>query len=245
MERPRHRFYVHPDQIKGDLVILKDGQAHQIVQVLRRSLGDCIVVFEGSGLEYEVEIIRMSPGEVMGRILDRRNGMAEPSFPITLAQSLPKGNKMDLIVQKATELGASQIIALATERTIPGQRGRVLRWQRIAVEAAEQCGRTKVPQVEGPLPLQAFLEDQSIRGVQILLWEGEADLKLRDILRGHPFPEKLTLIVGPEGGFTAKEVDEAQKKGYRIVSLGPRVLRTETAALVALSIVQYELGDLG
>ncbi len=196
-------------------------------------------------MEYEVEISRMGSREVVGRLIEVRLGKGEPSFPIILAQGLPKGNKMDMIVQKATELGATQIFALATERTIPGQKGKLSRWQRIAIEATEQCGRVKVPKVEGPLNLKDFLEGQSGKGIKILLWEGEADLRLKDIIRCSGPPEELTLLVGPEGGLTQEEVAMARERGYHIASLGPRVLRTETASLVALAIFQYELGDMG
>ncbi|MCJ7608051.1 RsmE family RNA methyltransferase, partial [Candidatus Bathyarchaeota archaeon] len=170
----------------------------------------------------------VSQTEVRGRLIEMMGGGEESALIITLAQALPRWPKMDLIVKKATELGASQIIPLLAERTPSrGEAGgsKLSRWRRIAKESAEQCLRQTAPEIEPPQDLVTFLE-RGLPGVKIVFWEGETERRLRQALRADP-SSAYTLLVGPEGGFSLQEVERARARGYISVSLGPRILRTE------------------
>jgi 16S rRNA (uracil1498-N3)-methyltransferase len=166
-----------------------------------------------------------------------------------LAQALLKGEKMDLVIQKCTEIGVSSIALLNTERTIidiPHKKlpDRLTRWQRIAKEASEQSGRTRIPSIQGPFSLSQLIEQQSKLGPVLIPWEKESlPLAIATEPLKHQSPRIITLIVGPEGGFSEKEVTNAQKLGATSVSLGPRILRAETAALIASALVLHLLGE--
>jgi 16S rRNA (uracil1498-N3)-methyltransferase len=154
---------------------------------------------------------------------------------------------MDFIVQKATELGVTRIVPLWAERTTSrseASEARLNRWRRIAKESGEQCGRALLPPIEPPQTLLSFL-DQEAPGMKILFWEKESERRLRDFLRDNPGASSYILLVGGEGGFAAQEVEKAKSRGFVTVSLGKRILRCESMALIALALVQYERGDLG
>lgn len=239
-----HRFFVRPDQIRGERAHLEGEQARQIAQVLRLRRGDRILLFDGSGREYEAAIERCSPKAVEIFIVGIKGPPLPPPLFLTLAPGLPKAPKMDLIVQKATELGVDRIIPLLCERSVPKE-GRLERWRRIAVEAAEQCGRVTVPEVQEVQDLRGYIEAYAGKDQAFVLWEGERLQGLKALLRSIPPARSLTLLVGPEGGLSQEEVALAKERGFVAVSLGRRILRSETAALVALALIQYEWGDLG
>lgn len=239
-----HRFFVSREKMLDERVTLEGEQARQIAQVLRKKIGDQVLVFDGSGFEYEAVIEQCSRKAVEARIVHVKGPFPSPALFLTLVQGLPKAPKMDLIVQKATELGVGRIIPILTERSVP-KGGKVARWERIAQEAAEQCGRVTVPVIEQIHGLRQYLASYASRGVTLVIWEGERLQGLKALLRSLPPSRSFTLLVGPEGGLSQEEVALAEKKGFITASLGTRVLRSETAAFVALSIVQYELGDLG
>ena len=241
-----HRFLVGQEGFQGDQVRIRGADARQIRRVLRLRPGDSIEVLDGRGLSFLAVLEEVSQTEVRGRLIEMMGRGEESALIITLAQALPRWPKMDLIVKKATELGASQIIPLLAERTPSrGEAGgsKLSRWRRIAKESAEQCLRQTAPEIEPPQDLVTFLE-RGLPGVKIVFWEGETERRLRQALRADP-SSAYTLLVGPEGGFSLQEVERARARGYISVSLGPRILRTESVALVALSVLQYELGDLG
>jgi len=239
-----HRFFVSQGKMRDERVTLEGEQARQIAQVLRRKSGDQILVFDGSGFEYEAVIEQCSRKAVEARIVHVKGPFPSPALFLTLAQGLPKAPKMDLIVQKATELGVGRIIPILTERSVPRE-GKVARWKRIAQEAAEQCGRVTIPFIEQIQDLKQYLAAYANKGVALVIWEGERLQGLKALLRSLPPSHSFTLLVGPEGGFSQEEVALAERRGFVTASLGTRTLRSETAAFVALSIVQYELGDLG
>lgn len=242
-----HRFFVPRQRFRGDQVLLSGTDARQIRKVLRLKPGDLIEVMDGEGASFLALLERVGSAEVQGRLLRGMEGGKESPLSITLAQALPRLPKMDLIIQKSTELGVSRIIPLFTERSLPqGEAAgpRIDRWRRIAKEAAEQCGRRIVPQIDPPQELLLFL-GREIRGEKILFWEGETQRRLGQVLRANPDAMNYMLLVGPEGGFTAQEVERAQGEGYTSVSLGGRILRAESVALVAIALLQYQRGDLG
>jgi 16S rRNA (uracil1498-N3)-methyltransferase len=237
-----HRLFVAPAQLAGgERVRLNPTQARHLETVLRLQPGAPIEVFDGEGRSFEAVL---EPGTL--RIL-RPLPPATREADVWVAQALAKGDKLDLVVQKATELGATRILPLRTERSVPrldAERGgaRAARWRRIAQEAARQSGRTDVPGVDAPCSLAdlcAALEPDR-RG--LLLDPREGAVRLSQAARGAP---RLCVIVGPEGGFSAAERAAANDCGILPVSLGRLVLRTETAALAALAIVRHLHGELG
>ncbi len=248
-----HRFFVPPEVLAADDVLLEGPLARRIGRVLRLKPGDTVFLFDGSGLEYEVELGGVGAREVRARIVDRRPGRPEPRLRLVLYQSLIKGERFDWVLEKGTELGVSVFVPLLCQRNVmrpPGERtGRSERWRRVVVEAAEQCGRSVVPAVAPVAPLEAALG--AATGLRLLPWEGERSLGLRGLLRQGfveaeaADPPSVSIFVGPEGGFTEEEVACARRAGVRTVSLGPRILRSETAGIVAAAAVLYELGELG
>jgi len=168
---------------------------------------------------------------------------------VTLAQSLLKGEKMDTLIQKATELGVKEIIPFLSSRSVPllGKSGRLKRhrrWERIAIEASKQCGRGMVPRIASLQDYSEMLQTASSGSLRLILWEKEG-AKLKKVLEKSLEKTKIFFIIGPEGGFSQEEVEEAERTGFIIVTLGERILRAETASLCFLSILQYDRGDVG
>jgi 16S rRNA (uracil1498-N3)-methyltransferase len=238
------RFHV-PEAAPGARVCLPEHTAHHAREVLRLPAGTHVRVFDGRGAEYEGVLDEVSRRTVSARL--GRLAAARPESPLRLVLALSplKGDRMELVVQKATELGVSEIRPVVTLRTdaaarpaLQGTRGE--RWERVAAGAAEQCGRAVVPLVAPTTTLEALLS-APFEGPRIALLEAgnEALMALR------PRPSALLLLVGPAGGFDPSEVDRLLGAGFRPASLGPRVLRSETAAVAAVSVAQALWGDLG
>ncbi len=239
-----HRLFVPPGQLGATDVSLTAAQSHYLRSVLRLDRGARVEVFDGKGGRYAAELV--DDGTLR---LGEKIAAAGRRVDVVLAQALAKGEKLDLVVQKATELGATRIVPLASERSVvrlEAARGvaRAERWRRIAQEAARQCGRADVPAVDDPRGWDAVYEllraDPDRRG--LLLDPEERELRLSAAARGAP---KLLVAVGPEGGWTLAERDRARAEGLLPVGLGPLVLRTETAGLAALSVVLHVNGELG
>lgn len=208
--------------------------------VLRLEPADRVIAFDGSGMEHVVELERVTPVEVTGRVVETRR-VATAGFHLTLIQGVPKGAKMDAVIRMGTELGVVQFIPLLSRRAVAEGRGRSARWRRIAVEAAKQSQRSDVPAVHDPLPLAEALALVAGDDLVLVLWEGERARTIGDALAGVRAAERVAIVVGPEGGLEAGEVEGAQGRGAISVSLDPRLLRTETAGVVALAMVLYEL----
>ncbi|MBO8141411.1 MAG: 16S rRNA (uracil(1498)-N(3))-methyltransferase [Firmicutes bacterium] len=229
-------------------VLLEDPDARHITRVLRLRPGDRIVLCDGRGFDYDAVVVRTGASSVIARVGAHRPSPGEAPLFVTLVQGVPKADKMDLIVQKAVEVGVGRIIPAFTERTVvrwdAGKAdARRRRWQRIAAEAAKQSGRGRVPEVAAAVPLREIWRRPDL-GTVIVPWEEARGAGLRRALAGVP-RGPVTLVIGPEGGLSRQEVDDAVGRGAFPVTLGPRVLRTETAGLVAAAIVLYEWGDLG
>ncbi len=247
------QFYVPPEQIKGNRAFITGDEARHIRRVLRMRSGDEIFFFDGTGRIYQGRIIEVDPFDVVIEILESWEKEDE-SIEIYLAQGIPKGEKMDFIVQKSTELGVRMIFPLITERTIPemdevSRMKKIERWRRISIEASKQCGRSDLPIIKDIRMLDSFLSKNitgSLTGakneLRIILWEGEKKITLRDFLRSQTRPERVVLLIGPEGGLSLREVERACSEGFRTVSLGHNILRTETAAIIAIGNILYEYG---
>jgi 16S rRNA (uracil1498-N3)-methyltransferase len=222
-------------------------------RVLRLAAGDEVTIIDGEGGVFSARITGKNKEKVFCEITAEGLPDNEPPVKITLVQGLPKSDKMDLIVQKGTELGLSTLIPLQCERAIvrldeKKAAQRQERWQRIAMEAAKQCKRGKHPSVERAMSWQEVLESLPEKALCLLPWEEETarGLKsLRDNLEAKVPPFEIYIFIGPEGGFTRSEAAQARQYGVIPVSLGPRILRTETAGIAVLSIIMYEFGDLG
>jgi 16S rRNA (uracil1498-N3)-methyltransferase len=241
----RHRFYASPEAIGESVIRLDERESHHLRHVLRLKPGTSVVVFDGTGVEYEGIVLPTSERCASVSIRARTTPRVESPLVLTLAHALIKGEKFDLVVQKATELGVHRIIPVLTRRAVLGTVApqRLQRWRRIALEAAKQSGRTRLVQIEEPQRVSDLLERVS---EPTLFCSERGGMSLREIARqwSEAPPHRLTIVVGPEGGWADEEIEAARRAGVALLSLGPRVLRTETAALVALSLAQFVWGDL-
>ena len=242
------------DKIKSKIVLGGDD-AHHIGYALRARVGDSVTVADASGDVATMRVSSFTRDTVTLELVARDDGAAHTESPvsITLAMCLPKSDKMDMIVQKATELGVTQIQPLESANCVvkydeKKRKAKREKWQKIAEEAAKQCARTKIPRVNEIVSFGDFIKNvQSATVLHVALcYESEKTLTIKDWLREKSpnAGERYTVIVGAEGGFTPSEAAEAESVGIASVTLGPRILRCETAAIAALSIVQYEKGDL-
>lgn len=240
-----HRFFILPEWIDQDRVVIRGKQVHQLRDVLRLTEGDRILVLDNSGWEYEVELRKVTRGQVEGTVLGK-SSVTEPCTRIILYQALLKGEKFGFILQKGTELGVAGFVPILCERCVAGHPEDVSdrkldRWRRIIAEAAEQSRRGKLPSLESVLPFEQAC--QLAMGFSLLAYEGEKALGLRAALQGQNLPS-VNIFIGPEGGFSPSEVEFARSCGILPITLGSRVLRAETAGLVAATAVFYEYGDL-
>ncbi|MBA7673555.1 Ribosomal RNA small subunit methyltransferase E [subsurface metagenome] len=240
------RFFVPREQMgDSERVIIKGKEVRHIARVLRLREGERIEIFDGKGREYLVLLKKVAREKVEGDIIKELKVNREPRVQVTLAQSLPKIDKMDWVVRKCVELGVSRIIPLLSERTIVKLEERKAsercrRWQRIAEQSCRQCGRSKVIPVERIRSFKEILEEENGVDLALIPWE-RGKIKIKNALKEKRKPRKILVLIGPEGGFSEEEVRGAEAKGIIPVTLGPRILRTETAGLATLAIILYEL----
>ena len=251
-----YRFFIEPENIIDDGVTISGDDAHHIIRSLRLKTSDKIIVCDSQGTDYIVELMTFSSSEIFGKIIQREKSKGEPAINVTLLQGIPKSDKMDLIVQKSTELGVAQIIPIETKRTVvklnqEKSKRRLTRWQRIASEAAKQSDRGKIPTL-GPvlswLDVLEYLKEEVIDLI-LLPWEEEQEFSIKKVLRSYitekeKKPEKIVYLIGPEGGFSNDEVDQLIQIGALPVTLGPRILRTETAGFVTLTALMFEFDEM-
>ena len=242
------RRFIVPFNLTTEHVALTDNLAHRILRVLRMKVGDQILLCDPRGVEWVAEIVGTEIDVVRVKLLEPIFSRPEPKTFVTLFQGIPKGDKMDFIVQKATELGVQRIVPMFTRRTVvqlsPDKaKSKRERWQRVAVSATEQSGGKIVPEIALPLPFRKALDEAAKSDLWLLFYEA-AEEPLREVVAPFKDASHVAIMVGPEGGFEPSEVAEAKRMGAQIVSLGKRILRTETAAIVAVALVLYELGQL-
>lgn len=237
------RFYVPREGISGGHATVKGEQARHIVSVLRKKPGDPIVLFDGQGTQYAARIVRIDHDFVVAEVEGKevREGTSRPAIGLYVA--LPKGRKFDLIVDKATELGADSITPLVTERTVvkPDDRGvsaKLQRWRRVSVAAAKQCGRSTLPRISEPVGFLTAMKDLPESVFAILARSVGDSPPIGDVLRDvGPVHEEIRAYVGPEGGLSEEEARMAADAGVRFASLGDNVLRTETAAITCVAVI--------
>jgi 16S rRNA (uracil1498-N3)-methyltransferase len=244
------RFFVRPEDVGSQELCLRGDEADHLARVLRLGPGTQVVVFDGCGHEYMTQVERLETTGVVCRILCDAVAQPSPAVSITLGQGLPKAEKFDWVIQKTTELGVADIVPLISARVIPHVSGAQMvrkfsRWEKLAREACKQCGRTTVPHLWPPTPLETFLASCQSAELKLILWEGEDRRPLRTVLAACPAVASVVVAVGPEGGLTPQEVASGEAYGFLSVGLGKRILRTETAAMVAVTLLQYRFGDLG
>ena len=243
------RFTIAPERIWGDRVAFDADETRHLVRVLRLGPGDVVTATDGRGGAWAVRLLTLGD-QATGAIVGAASLAVESPLAIALVQAVPKGDRMEAIVRATTELGVARVLAALTERTVvrldaAQWRERARRWQRVAREATKQCGRAVVPAVETPRPLAEWIESETEADLRLCLWEAEAT-PLVSVLDTHaPPPRRASVIVGPEGGLTRDEVARAGAAGYVSVTLGQRILRTDTAGPAIVAMLQYALGDLG
>lgn len=244
------RFLINPEQISGAEAVLGGPTARQISKVLRLKLGDAVTLMDGCGSTYQAKIRTIASDVVVADISASQLDTNEPRLRLVLASCLPKSDRIEFIIQKCTELGISEMVLVESQRTVTriekdSRQKKLERWRRIASEAAEQSGRSRVPCLTGVIVYRELVAMIPQFPLTLIAWEEEDGLSLRDALKGRLDVESVMLIIGPEGGLTEKEVEAAKSAGAVSVSLGGRLLRTDTAAIATCAAIMYEIeGEL-
>jgi 16S rRNA (uracil1498-N3)-methyltransferase len=241
------RVHVDGPLVKGEQQLLEGAAANHITRVLRLRSGDALTLFNGDGGEYSARVVEFRKDSVLVAVGELKQIDRESPLSVTLAQGVSRGERMDWIIQKVTELGASRIVPVFTERSVvrldaKQAERKVQHWRGIVIAACEQSGRNRVPDLGSPIDVFEFLGSVTPDSVRLLL-SPSADSRIEDLQDVTP-EAGITLLIGPEGGLTEVEQESAVRAGFRPVRLGPRVLRTETAAIAALTLIQHRFGDL-
>jgi len=246
------RFFVDPATLARDDVTIDGDLAHRLAKVLRLRPGADIALFDGSGHEATVRIDRVDDHVVHAGVIERYDGPSEPRVRLSLYQSITKGERFEWLLEKGTEIGVARFVPLIAARavvTTKGESNRAQRWRRIVVEAAEQCGRASVPEIGEPVRFDAAIA--SAPGVLLLPYEAAGDIapSVQSALNADIDAlfalSEVSVFIGPEGGFEPSEVAAAEAAGAAVVTMGERVLRSETAGLVAATLVMQAVGELG
>jgi 16S rRNA (uracil1498-N3)-methyltransferase len=266
----RRRFYASPEDIDDDRVVLSADESHHLLRVLRLNHGDEVFVFTGLGEEYRCRFVNVEQKRATLEIVEALSDEVESPLQLTLAQALVKGEKFDFIVQKATELGVSRIVPIASEHAdlkLNHEHAwkRIERWERISLEAVKQCGRRRRVEINQPQTLNEFLgvqrnaregvspdstqppgEDSNGRASQtaFIFFNERGGSSIRKALESFADKRAIAVLVGPEGGWSDAEIDAMSNCGWQAVTLGKRILRAETAALVAVTLLEHLAGDL-
>ncbi|MCM8710405.1 16S rRNA (uracil(1498)-N(3))-methyltransferase [Clostridium sp. SYSU_GA19001] len=245
-----HKFFVKKENIDGDFAVIEDDDVKHIYKVLRLSVGDKISINNLEGSEFLGEIRSINKRQVTVKLLEKLPVNNESPINIYLYQGLPKSSKMDLIVQKGTELGVKEITPVITERVIVkselGEFKKVDRWNRIALEACKQCKRTLIPKINTPIEFEHLINDIKTMDLVVVPYENQESFGIKNVIKSVKNNTKnIAIVIGPEGGFEQSEIEVFRNIGAHIVTLGPRILRTETAGFVCVSLLMYELGDIG
>lgn len=236
------RLFLPAELPLGTEIRLTDRSAHHLA-VLRLRRGDAITLFNGGGAEFTAELTRTSSKDTRARVLSKLAPDRESPLSISLAQCVSSGDRMDITLQKSTELGVSRIVPIASERSVvklSGDRAekRLVHWRNVVIAACEQCGRNRIPEVAAIMNISDFLASAPRGELRLMLAPGA-----EAILRRMSPPKEVALLIGPEGGLTTRERDDAERAGFAPIRFGPRVLRTETAPLAAIAAMQTLWGD--
>lgn len=241
------RFYVPKEAVKGNKIAVGGEEAHHILDVMRLKVLDKVVAFDGTGVEYVGFIKDIGRKSLTIEVVETRTPAGKGNSKITLIQAIPKKDKMDYVVEKATELGVDFIFPVVTRRTIvkwddSKKAACVDRWRRIAKNAAKQCGRADIPEIDNVADACDIFKDSTEYDLALIAALDDTARPLKNILSDFK-GGKIAVAIGPEGDFTPDEIKEAVGAGFRLVNLGPRVLRSDTAGLAVLAILNYELSN--
>jgi 16S rRNA (uracil1498-N3)-methyltransferase len=241
------RVHVEVPLASGQRLAIEGTAANHITRVLRLRAGDGVTVFNGNGAEFSASIEAFRKDSVVVAVKEQRAADRESPVSITLAQGISRGDRMDWIIQKATELAVSRIVPVLTERSVvrldaKQAQKKVQHWRGIAIAACEQCGRNRVPEIALPSSLFEFVASTSGSDAMRLLLSPAATTSVNGVTAES---SGFTVLIGPEGGLTETEQEAALRSGFKSMRMGPRILRTETAAIAALSLLQHRFGDLG
>ncbi|RLC23499.1 MAG: 16S rRNA (uracil(1498)-N(3))-methyltransferase [Deltaproteobacteria bacterium] len=245
------RFFIEQSKITSTKIFITGSDAAHIKKVLRMKSGDRIGLFDGRGFEYEAKIENLLAGSVEVSIIKRFLSASESPVQIIVAQSLLKDKKMDILARQLTEIGVARLIAFTSIRSVPRpDKKRLLarrkRWEKIAIESLKQCGRGYVTEIGETITFNDIIKMDNECDLKIVFWENESKPisdAVQQVHVGHY--RKILAVLGPEGGFSEKEIEDARDCGFVTASLGPRILRAETAAVAACTILQYLFGDMG
>ena len=238
------RFFTPSDNFDGSTVKITGDDARHIARALRMAVGDKVAVCDMQGREHLCRLTKIRDEECECEILESRDGHTESPVHITLYMGYPKGDKLEFVIQKAVELGASRIVPFESSRCVKRPKGdkiekQTARLQRIAEEAAKQCGRARLAEVAQPISFAKAIEEASNADLPLFCYEGDGTCSMKSILSEKQDAETVAIVVGCEGGFSIEEADAAIKKGLISTSLGPRILRCETAPIYALSCISF------
>ncbi len=240
-----HRFFVNSSDIKEDIIIIRDSDANHISNVLRLNTGDEIEVCDGNSTDYICSIESISKSLISLKILSSYKCKSEPDINITLYQGLPKADKMEYIIQKCVELGVKTFVPVMNKRSVIKLKDtdkKISRWQKISDEACKQSKRGIIPNVLTPLTFKDAIDSLKDDSLNILAYEKEENTSLKDILLSSDC-KNINIFIGPEGGFDDDEINYIKDKNIKNITLGPRILRTETAPIALVSAIMYEIGD--
>ncbi|MHB0988742.1 MAG: RsmE family RNA methyltransferase [Bellilinea sp.] len=237
-----HRFFLPPDAFQGEIILFPTETAQQIQRVLRLRNGEKVTALDNLGWQYSVELAEVGHGKVSGRVLEKSCVLNEPPVHVSMCLCLTQREKFEWMLQKCTEVGAAEFTPVLSSRALVQDKhayeNKHSRWERIIQEAAEQSGRGKIPRLNLPSDYATAVEAAKGKNdICLVAWEEETTLRLTDALQGVAAGANLALLIGPEGGLTAEEVNQAVHTGWQTVSLGPRILRMETAAVVSAALV--------
>ena len=243
------RFFITQSEITKDKPMIEGPDAHHITSVFRLKPGDEILLVDGTGFEYRATLIRTSKNQVEIAVAEKYAVRTESPTKISVGQGYLKDKKMDMLVRHLTEMGITRWIPMITEYSIPQidkkkNTARVERWITIAREAVKQCGRTLVPEITAPVSFEEMVKNSGEMNLKIMFYENEAQPLNQTLAPGAPPPSEICLLFGPEGGFSTREVDLATTNGFVTASLGPRILRAETASIAACALIQHIFGDM-
>lgn len=244
------KFFVTQDKITENQIIIDTEDVAHISRVLRLGIGDHVTVCDGQGTDYEVEIAEMEQKQIICSITEKRASESEPNIKVTLFQGLPKASKMEYIIQKTTELGISEIVPVKLSRCVvkidnkKDEKKKLDRWQKISEAAAKQSGRGIVPKISEIMTLDEVIERSKEFDLFFVPYECEEQKTLKEVLLSKPDIKTVGFIIGPEGGFDPTETEKLHESGIATVTLGKRILRTETAGEAVLAMTMYEIGDI-
>ncbi len=244
-----HRFFVEPSQIREKEIVITGPDVNHIRNVLRMRAGEELLAADGQGSEYRCILRELQDSEIRAEICRKLSGSAELPSRITLFQGLPKSDKMDLIIQKCVELGVFRIVPVTTKRTVvkldaKKEESRRKRWTAVSESAAKQSGRGIIPEISGVQSFREAVEEAGELDVCLIPYEKAENMaRTREILSGIPAGASIGVFIGPEGGFEEEEVREAMEAGARPITLGRRILRTETAGMAVLAMLGYLLEE--